>query len=286
MEVKQPKTFEEQLEILKGRGCKVENEEEALRILKSINYYRLTAYFIPFKKTEDEYYEGTEFNNIYQIYIFDQKLRSLLFPVIEEIELLLRTRLSYFFSHKYGPLGYLDASNFSAEHDSAKLAGHIKGMINNNKSKPFVAHHLTNRDGNFPLWVLVELMSFGELSIFYKDMTLADKKAFVNEVFGQRHNNMDSWLHCLSTLRNYCAHYSRIYNTTFAPQPGTPKEFPHKLGKRIFDYILVIKFLYTEKERWRNEFVPALETLINSYSDYIDMDCIGFVENWKDLLLY
>ena len=32
--------------------------------------------------------------------------------IIEEIELMLRTQLSYYHAHKYGPLGYKNKNNF------------------------------------------------------------------------------------------------------------------------------------------------------------------------------
>lgn len=67
MEVKKPATYEEQLLKLKERGCIIENEDFAMDILKNVNYYRLSAYFIPFKKDEKSYFEGTTFENVYHM---------------------------------------------------------------------------------------------------------------------------------------------------------------------------------------------------------------------------
>jgi abortive infection bacteriophage resistance protein len=71
--VKQPTTFEQQLSLLKQRGCIVENDDAALKVLSDINYYRLSAYFLPFMKG-DEYVEGTSFTKVFAIYEFDRKL--------------------------------------------------------------------------------------------------------------------------------------------------------------------------------------------------------------------
>ena len=90
MDVKQYTTIQEQLEKLKYRNCFIENTARATEILESINYYRLTAYFLPFKKSDDTYIEGTTLEKVYQIYEFDRKLRHLLFEIIEEIEIMLR----------------------------------------------------------------------------------------------------------------------------------------------------------------------------------------------------
>jgi len=48
-EVKKATTYEEQMALLKSRGLRITDEEACLRKLSLINYYRLTAYLIPFK---------------------------------------------------------------------------------------------------------------------------------------------------------------------------------------------------------------------------------------------
>lgn len=58
MNIKKHLLIDEQIELLKSRGCKIENEEFARNVLLDINYYRLTSYFLPFKVSEDKYLEG------------------------------------------------------------------------------------------------------------------------------------------------------------------------------------------------------------------------------------
>ena len=50
MDVKKHLTIDEQIELLKTRGCIIEDEELTNSILLDINYYRLTSYFLPFKR--------------------------------------------------------------------------------------------------------------------------------------------------------------------------------------------------------------------------------------------
>lgn len=284
MDVKEPITFEAQLQKLKERGCIVEDEQKAIEVLKNINYYRLTAYFLSFKKDEKTYFEGTTFENVYHIYEFDRKLRNLIFSALEEVEILLRTRLSYYFSHKYGALGYLDKSHFGNNFDEERFEDLRRELIKHNNSKPFVQHHIKHYDGNFPLWVLVELMSFGNLSLFYADMLRADKKAFAKEVFGTYDNNLESWLICLTDLRNSCAHYARLYNTKMRAEPRTPNGYTNKFGKTVFDYIQVLKLMYPNKDKWRTIFVSKLVSLLQEYNEYINLDHIGFPDNWETIL--
>ena len=60
--IKEPKSFEEQIEILKQRGMAIENEEFAKFVLSNVNYYRLTAYLLNFKTDKDKYIEGATFD--------------------------------------------------------------------------------------------------------------------------------------------------------------------------------------------------------------------------------
>ena len=68
----------------------------------------MSAYMLPFKKRDasgkplDEFVEGTTWDNVYNLYKFDRKLRLLVFDAIERIEIALRTQVIYQLSHKYG----------------------------------------------------------------------------------------------------------------------------------------------------------------------------------------
>ena len=108
MEVKKPSSFERQMYLLKERGFIIDDEAACLDLLHRVNYYALTAYLLPFKLTNDSYIQGIKFTDIERIYEFDKKLRVLIFSFVEEIELYLRTQLSYYHAHKYGSLGYLE----------------------------------------------------------------------------------------------------------------------------------------------------------------------------------
>ena len=65
-EVKAATTYEQQLDILRRRGVVIENEAECVEILKNLNYYRLVAYFLPYKQSDDTYVPGTSFLHVYR----------------------------------------------------------------------------------------------------------------------------------------------------------------------------------------------------------------------------
>ena len=184
-----------------------------------------------------------------------------------------------------GFLEFMDEKIYNNYHDHEKFLNHMQELIQKSRSQPFVSHHINNYENNFPVWVLIELFTTNDLSIFYADLQKTDQKAIAKNCFGTIPSKLISWLHCLTILRNYCAHYSRLYYTLFTAQPHTPVDFSYKLFKQVFDYILVLKFLYPTPERWKEELVIPLSALIEEYNDCINLNHIGFPENWQIILL-
>ena len=110
--IKPPLDYKKQIEKLKERGCIIDDNKKCISILESINYYRLSAYFLPFKKSDGNYMEGLSFDRVLSIYEFDRKLHGILFSALEETEIFIRSKIAYFHAHKYGALGYMEQSNF------------------------------------------------------------------------------------------------------------------------------------------------------------------------------
>lgn len=104
---KPPLTYTEHVALLKSRGMVVPDKKNTEQILANINYYRLSAYMLPYKKNEngticDDFKTGTTWDVIYNLYVFDRKLRLLVFDAIERLEIAIRAQMIYQFSHKYG----------------------------------------------------------------------------------------------------------------------------------------------------------------------------------------
>ena len=49
--IKNPTTYKQQLDKLKLRGCITKNDAFCMSVLKAVNYYRLSVYFLPLKTT-------------------------------------------------------------------------------------------------------------------------------------------------------------------------------------------------------------------------------------------
>lgn len=292
---KPPLKYEEQLEKLKKRGCIINDDKKCISILESVNYYRLSAYFLPFKLDNGNYEEGLSFERVFSIYEFDRKLHRILFNALEETEIFLRSKIAYFHAHEYGALGYMDETNFSIKYECKdgeckKIEFHknfienFKREIDKNKNILFVKHHIYKYGGEFPIWAASEMFTFGMLSKFFANMTWQDRENLSNDIYKTNPKFVGSWLRCCTDLRNICAHYGRLYFRTFSAAPSGIDNLEEKSKRKLFGAILSLKKLYPFKDKWDNETLKKLMSLVDEHKSDIDLEHIGFSYNWIEEL--
>lgn len=283
---KLPATLKQQIAKLRERGCIIQDEKYAEETLKYINYFRLSNYFQPFSVSKDRYEEGTTFEKIMRVYELDRKLRSILIAALEEIEIALRAAISNYHSLKYGATGYLNASSFDFRHNHHAFSSKIRHLVESNEDREFVRHYNSKHSGTFPLWVIMELFSFGTLAFFFKDMHNADKKELAEKYYHCSSSELDNWIFCLNELRNYCAHYNRLYGNTFPVEPKTPHGIDIELEPNVFGYIIVMKHVYHNKEEWNSQVVAPFTRLVKKNSDIIKLAHLGLPDNWEELIAF
>ena len=91
---KPAKSFVEQVQLLQSRGMIVDDVQESIFYLQHLNYYRLSAYWLPFEldhKTH-QFKPDTKFEDVLRLYIFDRELRLLVLDGIERIEVSVRSQ--------------------------------------------------------------------------------------------------------------------------------------------------------------------------------------------------
>jgi len=278
-------SFNDQIERLRTHGCNIEDSSFAQVVLSRINYYRFSAYLLPFKKKDGEYREGTSFNTVFSIYEFDRKLRIILFATVARIEVFMRAQFAHYHAEQYGPLGYLSNMAFRTKgHDHERFIRKINDEVRNNTKVPFVQHHIQNYNGQFPIWVIIELFTFGMLSRFYADLNTKDQKILAKNLFGLNPKTFASWLHCCTDLRNNCAHHDRLYYRIFPSFPAGLSELEIKDRQRIFGILLVLKKLYPDNVGWNREVFGLIKSLIMEYQSNIKLEHIGFPQNWEKML--
>ena len=176
-----------------------------------------------------------------------------------------------------------DPKNYNDKHDHLKFDAHIKSVIADNSKVLFVKHHQAQYGGHFPIWVIMELFTFGMISYFYADLTSSDRKELAKEMYGTTSNTIISWLRCCTDLRNICAHYGRLYYRVFPAIPAGI-EMPESSKLRLWGALLVVKELYPDMEKWNAYVLPSIKKLFKQYKNDIDLDCTAFPKNWVSLL--
>ena len=287
MQLKKSKTYKEQVEILKNKGLNVSDDAEVIAFLNNVNYYRFSGYFLPFISSTDKKFHGnTNFEQLKNIYYFDSELRKLLMGAIDEIEIYLKSQISYYHSQKYGAEGYTDVKNYNMKHDHNAFKQRITACISENRRTLVVQHHINNYGGHFPIWVLIEYFSIGMLSYFYRDLPNNDKAKIAQDTYGVNYQVLDSWFRCITDLRNKCAHYSRLYYWIFTALPRMPQGETYVPTRRLFAQLYMLKLMYPDHKRWNKDFVKPLSRLMRKYKRDIEKAHIDFPYKWNAMLTY
>ena len=281
--VKKPTTIEEQIKLLKSREVVIEDENFAKKFLRIYNYYFVTGYLHPYK-TSDDKYKNISFNGIATQIKFDMRLREICMYALDIIEKGLKTIIAYEFSHNYenGNIAYAYSLYFPNDEDKhTRLMEHYNVSLNNNKELPYVKHNMKTY-GILPTWVAIELFTLGNIEKFFSMLDTNTKKKIEN-IIGFPKNKIQNWIENLRIFRNMVAHNQRLYNFSILSMPKKAKEYNKQTGK-IFDYVIVMKYLFLDNEDWNTYVLPRFEYIFDDFKDDVDLKCIGFPDDWKNIL--
>ncbi len=293
--VKEFKTIEEQADLMISRGliCDKPVLEERLQW---INYYRLSGYLYPFRQeNSDNYIEGTSLDVIWNRYCFDRKLRLLILDGIARIEVGIKTVIIQVFARNKGPFGYTERASLP-NIDDDEFYGLIQKLRDDAvSSKAQFVLAFKEKYGvehpDLPLWMAMELMTFGSMLKFYEGM----EKELQNEIaekFNQQKASFITWLKSLNVVRNICAHHDRLWNRVLGVKPVLYPKSDEKKRKskwfnpipvsnsRIFAIITIIiesLSVIAPKSGWKNRLIELLEE--NSNIPLFEM---GFPKKWKE----
>ncbi|MGN1419619.1 MAG: Abi family protein [Acutalibacteraceae bacterium] len=292
--LKEPLTYEQQIDRLQNfHNLIINNEEEAKNILQKVNYYRLSAYGIGLKKSKnsEEYVDGTTLEDLYRLYKFDSRFRNILIHIIEQLEIQLRSQISYHIAIQYGAEGYMNKEIFQKKYNKnneeiyENIIKSFRQECEHQKNTPFVKHHRIKYDNHFPIWVAVELLTFGNLSSLYSIMKNEDKQSLA-KLYHTKPAYLNGWILALVEIRNICAHYGRIYNMPLKQSPYLYSEYARYKNseiKKIFPVVITIRRMLNNNELWKS-FFAEMTALFDEYSDVINLSFVGFPKDWKEVL--
>lgn len=287
------KTFDEQLDHLKKKNLIVINDAYALKKLSHLNYYRLSAYFLPLQHPKSSASNGiflnnTRFEDILQLYFFDAELRKIVFKAIESIEIYCRTQIAYHHAQAYGAFGYLDDKNFKTTPEFFEKVMLSIREETGRSNETFIDHFKAKyQTSDLPIWAMVEVVSMSTISKIYAILKTPEQQAVTAAFKDVGKDLFHNWLHALTVIRNICAHHSRLWNKTL----GVSFEIPRKLkslqslrGDKIFFGLSVIAYIL-EMIGEESDFTDEIKSLIASHPS-IDITAMGFVTGWEAMEMW
>ena len=188
-------TTAEHIALLQERGMHVD-EKLAQQWLCNVFYYRLSAYWYPcrewgeasdgIKKRLNKFIPDTNFADAVALYEADRKLRTLIYDGIERVEVGFRTRICELLLAKNpdDPLLYRDAGLFREKFDHQKWLktadNRVKRAIHNRNKA--VQHYSEKYEKRYPLWVLMNVLDFSDISKLYSGLRGNDQHKIAVEL--------------------------------------------------------------------------------------------------------
>ncbi len=311
MQEKPFKTHEQLIDLLASRGIDFsapDSKSFAKKKLQRIGYYNLiNGYSTLFWKdaNKEQYKEGSTIYEIYNLYLFDQKLREIFLRNILPLETNIKSLIAYYFPKQHPETHYLTYDNFDttkrdANKNITSLISEIQRQIAGRASDPSISHYL-KKYGYIPLWVLNNILTLGTISKFYSLMQQKERQE-ISKTFHLSDNELENLLTYISSIRNFCAHGNRLYcyrskrplfDTPIHKNMGIKKtaKGEYAYGKRdLFAVMIALKLTIskTEFRRLVKEVDIALKNLYSRTTVLQESDIlesIGFPTDWKDLLL-
>lgn len=303
-------TPQQQIETLRSRGMQLD-DSLAYQWLENVSYYRLSAYWYPARifgpddKRTDAVHEGTCFSDVVALYEADRKLRTLVHDGIERIEVMLRTRIGERLVAS-GPLAYKDPRHFRPTFDHAGWVSTANRRVERvSRSNEPIKHYKAQYGGQYPFWVLAEVLDFSDVSRLYEGMLARDQRA-IAEGLGfmpaladlsksqqaklKKQSPLVRWFEQITIVRNICAHHSRLWNKSFTPAPTvalrTQDEFrllPEGQSEDLFGALLMMAHLLriaSPGTSWPQKVVDLIkqEFLANPL---VTQTALGLPDGWK-----
>lgn len=272
---KPPLTIIDQISKIKSKNITILNESKCSLFLRRNNYQKLFLY----RNLLDSSPEN--FEELVNLYYLDSEIRNIVFFGLNIIEAKLKTELAYFHVIKYGNHGYMDSDNFFRESYHSRFIKKILEEISTQNSH-MIESHFRSYDDDPPLYKIVEILSFGQLSKFYSNLKKDDMKQFSKEYYYRKDiYTLKSWLVFLVEIRNACAHGIPLLNKAimYPPVKLKVKEWDSIDQKNIAILFYVMKEIIDDSIEF-NKMKSKLLNELNSFnSNKIILSIIDHLKN-------
>ncbi|WP_440315785.1 Abi family protein [Leifsonia sp.] len=308
-------TVDQLVDRLAERGMVIPDRERACRYLRHIGYYRLSPYTIPFQRSRPDHVlrDGTSFDDVLDLYVFDRALRLLVMDAVERVEVAVRAALTDHMSTEYeNPFWYAESHHF---HDADKHAGLMKIIRRTSDDRLLAAaepvgdadadegraavihrsaleHYLTTYGTPElpPSWLMVEALTIGQLTSLYRNLSRRPDRTAVAANLGLTSPVLESWLQTYVRVRNVCAHHGRLWNVGLGVYPSIPRSrsiewlrspdaLPERSRKRLYPVLVSLQSILKTVSP-HSGWASRLQELIRS-RPAMNLEGMGVPAGWK-----
>lgn len=265
---KPPLSVEQLVDRLANRGLQIPDRDRTARYLRHIGYYRLSPYTIPFQEggADHQMREGTSFDDVLDLYVFDRSLRLLVMDALERVEVAVRSALTDHMSTTYdNSHWFTDSARFRHLGNHAdflrivrktgedRLRGTPDAGEDSLVHRSALEHYLTTYGSPElpPSWLMVETLTIGQLTSVYRNLSLRSDRTAIARSIGLTAPILESWMQTYVRVRNVCAHHGRLWNVGLGVYPAiptsaaiswlTPGVLPERSRKRLYPVLVSLQ---------------------------------------------
>ena len=205
---------------------------------------------------------------------------------IERIEVASRGSWAHHMAMRYGAHGYLDPNHYS---DQQKFTANLNTLRRevNRSDAAFITHYRSTYNSPTlpPIWMVSEVVSFGLLSKWQSLLKRRADRKDIASAFGLGPTIYTKFLHHLATVRNLCAHHSRVWNRSLTVTPSLPTQpsdlalsVDRSASRKIYNTLAIMAFVMDRvapQSRWKQRLITLLNE--NPVQDFAAM---GFPQDW------
>lgn len=250
------KTCDELISHMRAKGIKFDivKEDEAKIFLQNNNYYmKLASYRSNYDKRKNNgEYINLDFAYLQELSTIDMHLRYLILQMCLDVEHALKTKLLKDIEDNPDEDGYDIIRRFVTKYERSCQ------NIQKHKSSEYCRELIEKYYPYFPVWVFVELISFGDMVKLYE--------YYVERYPGRLKDS--ELLYSVRDLRNATAHSNCLINKL---QKGT-----NKPSAKIIKFVSDIDTIGVSmrKSKLSNKFLYDFVTLLYVYNEFINVDIV------------
>lgn len=224
------------------------------------------------------------------MYVFDRELRLLVLDAIERVEVSVRGQWAYQLGHRHGPHAHLDPALAKRRDLLQRNLDSLRREVKRSDEN-FIEHFKDTYSEDLPpVWAICEVMSLGQLSRWFANLKPKATRRAIADVYSLDQRVLESWLHHLTHMRNFCAHHSRLWNREFTIVPKIPRNKPPGLASQFHvgsrtPYNSLVMLLHcmdiiAPKHRWRKR----LKDLLSRQA--ANLTAMDFPVGWMDMPIW